>query len=71
LILALKDDDDSVRYYAAFALGEINDIRAVEPLIQILRDNDSDVRNAAKEALTKQDGNKATHKARRRLLVEH
>ena len=46
LIQALKDkkENSSVREYAASALGEINDTRAVDPLIQALNDDDSGVR---------------------------
>jgi HEAT repeat protein len=36
---------------AATALGKINDIEAVEPLIQALKDNNSDVRVNAATAL--------------------
>ena len=44
LIKALKDKDENVRYYAAKALGWIGDSRAVEPLIEILRDEEKWVR---------------------------
>jgi HEAT repeat protein len=35
------------------ALGEFKDTRALDPLIQALKDNDSDVRQYAADALTK------------------
>jgi len=37
LIEGLKSSDDAVRMYAAKALGEIRDIRAVGPLIEALK----------------------------------
>ena len=45
--------DENGNYIAARALGQIGDVRAVEPLIKALEDNDEDVRKAAKEALHK------------------
>jgi HEAT repeat protein len=53
LIQALKDKDPSVRAEAASALGNINDTRVVDPLIQALEDNDSDVQHAANDSLKK------------------
>ena len=53
LIRALKDKDRHVRSWAARALGEIGDKRAVGPLIKALRDKDSGVREYAAEALEK------------------
>ena len=51
-IQALKDRDSDVREDAAEALGMIGDARAVEPLIQALKDDiSSDVREEAAEAL--------------------
>jgi HEAT repeat protein len=44
LIAALKDTDGRVRWRAAWALGNFNDLRAVEPLIAALRDTDGEVR---------------------------
>jgi hypothetical protein len=38
LIIALKDDDATVRYRAAQALDELRDLRAVWPLTNALRD---------------------------------
>jgi HEAT repeat protein len=48
---AVKDKAEGVRYYAARALGQIGDARAVEPLIAMLKDNWRTVREAAAEAL--------------------
>ncbi len=42
LVGRLKDDDSVVRVWAAQALGEIKDARAVEPLIAALQNCDSD-----------------------------
>ena len=52
LTKALKDQDEHVRWKAAGALGNMGDTRAVEPLIQTLKD-DVDVRWAAALALGK------------------
>ena len=49
LIAALKDEDTNVRRNAADALGEVNDVRAVEPLIEALKD--PNVRRNAADAL--------------------
>ena len=43
LVAALKDKDKYVRKAAAEALGQIGDTRAVEPLIDALKDSDFDV----------------------------
>ncbi len=56
LISALKDRDSGTRCKAAAALeekrlGEIGDTRAVEPLIQVLKDKDKDVRLTAARVL--------------------
>lgn len=53
LIEALKDTDKNIREIAAEALGEIGDVRAVDPLINALKDGDSFVRGYAAEALGK------------------
>ena len=53
MIQALKDNESIVREYAAESLGEIGDPRAVEALKEALKDEDLDVRSAAKEALAK------------------
>jgi hypothetical protein len=51
LIGALGDRNGSVRYYAAMALGELGDDRAVEPLVGLLRDREGSVRWEALLAL--------------------
>ena len=52
LIKALEDEDGGVRSSAAVALGWMLDSRAVEPLNKVLiYDEDSDVREAAEDAL--------------------
>ena len=53
LIYILKDDWEKARKAAAWALGEIQDKRAAEPLIKALQDRDKEVRQTAKEALLK------------------
>ena len=45
-----------MRAFAAEALGELGDVRAVEPLEELLGDEDADVREAAKVALAKLGG---------------
>lgn len=52
-IQALKDKEWDKRLKAAKILGDIKDIRAVEPLICVLKDENEDVRKAAREALEK------------------
>ena len=53
-ILALNDENDTVRIVAAGALGEIGDARAVDPLTYVAQnDENEDVRDAASEALEK------------------
>ncbi|GAB4444672.1 MAG: hypothetical protein Kow00120_14440 [Anaerolineae bacterium] len=51
LIQALSDESENVRESAARSLGKIGDDRARGPLEEMLRDNYSNVRNAAAEAL--------------------
>lgn len=51
LIAALAHPDDDVRWKAALALGEIRDVRAVEPLIRLLADPDRFVKSRAALAL--------------------
>jgi HEAT repeat protein len=48
-----KDYKDNVHQWAAEALGEIGDARAVEPLIVALKEGYTDVRRGAAEALCK------------------
>ncbi len=49
----MKDDSWSLRRGAAEALGEIGDKRAVEPLIQVLKNENRDVRRVAVNTLGK------------------
>jgi HEAT repeat protein len=57
IISALKKDEDYyVRANAAEDLGEIGDVRAVEPLTQALQDEDTWVRICAERALEKIQG---------------
>jgi HEAT repeat protein len=54
LFIAIMQDEDSdsnVRQTAAWALGELDDHRAIEPLIAALQDRDSNIRLRASEAL--------------------
>jgi HEAT repeat protein len=51
LIIALKDNNASMRWGAARALGQIKDTRAIEPLISSLKDTDLTVRETAAGAL--------------------
>jgi hypothetical protein len=53
IIHSLKDENSTIRENAADALVEINDTRAIEPLIQSLKDNDSYVRWRSAEALVR------------------
>jgi len=52
LVNAQKDLEAKVRRTAALLLGKRGDVRAVEPLIAALRDEDSGVRYAAAETLS-------------------
>ena len=51
LLEALEDPAPEVRYRAAWALGKIGDLRAIDPLIRAFNDNDSYVQWSAAEAL--------------------
>lgn len=53
LIDLLREHDNSVRFYAAWNLGEIGDSSAVEPLIPLLTDSYQPTRFVAAEALEK------------------
>ena len=53
LIKALRYGDFDVRVKAAEALGNIGDKRAVEPLMDTLKDENRDVRKEAEKALLK------------------
>ncbi len=51
LIGALSDPYDNVRVQAVYALAEIGDKRAVEPLLEALEDEDANVQEAARDNL--------------------
>ncbi len=51
LVVALKDKNSQNRLHAAAALGKLDDIRAVEPLMRCLRDPDVRVRRSAVASL--------------------
>jgi 3-methyladenine DNA glycosylase AlkD len=53
LVQALNDENKYVRWGAAGALGEMEDKRAVEPLMEALKDKDYDVQMKAAWALRK------------------
>jgi HEAT repeat protein len=53
LLVALQDNEGSVRLAAAAALGQIGDAGAVSALVAALEDADAEVREAAVEALTR------------------
>lgn len=57
LIQALEYGSATIRMKAAYALGEIQDFRAVEPLTHLLSDSESAVHIAAQRALDKLQGN--------------
>ncbi len=51
LIVALSDQDRTVRKLVVYVLGAIGDRRAVNPIVTALRDADSDVRKSAVQSL--------------------
>lgn len=51
LTAALGDEDDLVRWHAAETLGKIGDERAVDPLISMLKDENSSISRSAVKAL--------------------
>lgn len=53
LLKAIKDSAQIVRYDAILALGDLGDIRAIEPLIQIMLSEDIILSSAAAMALVK------------------
>ena len=55
LIIALRDEDASMRKKAADALGELGSAAkdAIPALTKVLKDEDKDVRDAAQTALAK------------------
>jgi HEAT repeat protein len=58
-ISVLKDKANKSRKYAAGALGDIKDIRAVGPLIEAMKDNDMEVQISSIYALGKINDNRA------------
>jgi HEAT repeat protein len=52
-IAQLKNKDADVRQYAVYMLRKFGDIRAIEPLMDLLKDENIEVRNAAAGALKK------------------
>ena len=55
----MKDKDEYVRWRVVWALEDIGDARAIEPLIHALKDEDEDFREVAKEALEKINAKKS------------
>lgn len=64
LIKFLRSKDKRLRFYAARALGESGDERAIKPLIEALNDSYWTVRKNAAEALGKIGGKAIEHLAR-------
>jgi HEAT repeat protein len=60
LLVALKDGDSVKRAHAAAALGEIGLTRVVNPLRDLLCDQDPEVRKAAQRAVKKLSGEETT-----------
>jgi HEAT repeat protein len=56
LILALRDDSEWVRTYAAISLGKTGDTRALIPLIRSFSDRNTDVHRSVKQAFDKLGG---------------
>jgi len=50
-ITLLRSEDDQIRQFTAYLLGQAGDARAVEPLIEALDDKNVGVRGAAANAL--------------------
>jgi HEAT repeat protein len=69
ILLPLLDDTD-INYHAAWALGEVGDVRAVGPLIAALQNPDALVRIAAIQSLEKLGATEALP-AIRTLLTDH
>ena len=57
LIKALKDNNWLVQAYAAQSLGRLGDKQAISALTELLKDENADVRKAAKQAIEKIEGN--------------
>ncbi|MGD0092856.1 MAG: HEAT repeat domain-containing protein [Planctomycetota bacterium] len=51
LVIGLSDRANVVRFYCAAALGKRRSVAAIKKLVELLRDEDEDVRSAAAEAL--------------------
>ena len=51
LLAELESEEEEVRSSAAQALGSASDVRAIEPLIKALGDEDDDVRESIAWAL--------------------
>jgi HEAT repeat protein len=49
----LQNSESHLRTIAAWALGEVGDVKAIEPLSQLIEDKDDSVSEAVKEALSK------------------
>lgn len=56
LVVALKNEHSNVRFNAAWVLGEISDIRAVDPLIENLKNDSLSDKRSADKALMKITG---------------
>ena len=56
LIITLNDQNPTIRYRAADALGEIKDFRAVEPLISAMKNNPGSPSEEAARASSKITG---------------
>lgn len=53
LLKILQDSESHLKTITVWALGEVGDMKAIEPLSQLLEDEDNSVREAVKEALLK------------------
>jgi len=69
LVGALKDKEAEVREQAAFALSQIGDESAIEPLTALLKDPSSEVRQQAIFALSQLAGGERHHRAPRAVLA--
>ncbi|MEN6554085.1 MAG: HEAT repeat domain-containing protein [Methanobacterium sp.] len=52
LIIALKDDNNKIRKNSTIALGKLKNIKAIQPLINSLKDVDPDVRLCSADSLS-------------------
>jgi HEAT repeat protein len=66
----LKDKSPEVRAASAAALGNIGDSRAIEALLKVLTDAESQVRQAVTAGLTRIDANWATSEAAQKLVPQ-